>query len=76
MGIMPKDKIIGQRRNDQKGFNKDNGSYQDTQGYSRENNFHESHSRGCGRGGHGRGSKTPWKNNDNESQGQSSQKRK
>ena len=29
----------GQRRNDQKGFNKDNGSYQDTRGYFTENNF-------------------------------------
>ena len=38
------------RQDDQKGFNKDNGSYQNTRGYFRENNFRESRSRGRGRG--------------------------
>ena len=63
----------GQRQNDQKGFNKDNGSYQETGGYFRQNNFCDSHGRGCGRGSHRKGGKLPWKNN-NDNQGQSSQK--
>ena len=63
----------GPRCDDQKGFNKDNGSYQNTRGYFRENNFRESRGRGRGRGTHRKGGKPPWQNN-NDSQGQGPQK--
>ena len=63
----------GPRQDDQKGFNKDNGSYQNTRGYFRENNFRESRGRGHGRGARGKGGKPPWQNN-NDSQGQGPQK--
>ena len=63
----------GLRQDDQKGFNKDNGSYQNTRGYFRENNFRESRGRGRGRGARGKGGKPPWQNN-NDSQGQGPQK--
>ena len=63
----------GQRQGNQKGYNKDNGSYQDTRGYYRENTFRDARGRGRGRGGRGRGGKPPWKNNDNN-QGHNSQK--
>ena len=63
----------GLRQDDHKRFNKDNRSYQNTSGYFRENNFHESCGRGRGRGDRGRGGKTPWQNY-NDRQGQGPQK--